>query len=464
MGSRSLKISLLAVLVIAGLAGAYLVFEGRFALRTATASVSRSLCGAAFISGVDPRRVFEEEQLPLMRAIGWAVRHRVNRVNREVSTTVFGSFSMRAVYRPGRGCLLVHDDGQVPDAAGAALSGPPRGEGPAIVRPATPGLRRALDLAFDEPDPAHPRHTKAVVVWHDGKLVAERYASGYGPDTRIWAHSISKSITHALVGILVQRGRLRPDQPVPIAAWRSGHASPRPITIDQLLRMTSGLPFDETGGALSLMNRMQFLHADMTAFAARTDPVNEPDRTWAYSNLGYMLLGRVIRDAAGGDAASVRNFMHRELFAPLGMDHTLVELDATGTPMAASQTYASARDLARFGQLYLDDGVVDGRRILPRGWVAYSHSQTLDTGYGAGFWINRVDGGKVPVWGMPWGISGLPESAYYARGAFGQYVVIVPSHRLVVVRLGISPHYGTDIGNVVSGVIDALPSSTPGVM
>jgi CubicO group peptidase (beta-lactamase class C family) len=138
------------------------------------------------------------------------------------------------------------------------------------------------------------------------------------------------------------------------------------------------------------------------------------------------------------------------------MAHTVIQADATGSLIGSGSIYGTARDFARFGQLYLDDGVVDGRRILPEGWVAYSHSQTLDTGYGAGFWLNSKDDTRVPVWHAPWGMPQVPKDMYYGRGAFGQYVVIVPSEKLVVVRMGISLWYGDHTGDLVASVIAAL--------
>jgi CubicO group peptidase (beta-lactamase class C family) len=446
MVSRGSKIVGGMMLILGVAVLGFQAMSGGDLFRTATNSVSRSLCGAIFISQVDPDRLFREEQLPNMRSIGWAVRYHVDRERRQVRTTVLGAFGAHAVYRPGLGCLLVHGEEAVPDVAGlsdasgaeASASADPMG--PGVVEPTDAGLRQAFDLAFSEPDPQNPRLTKGIVVLRDGRLIGERYAPGYGTQTPIWGHSLTKSVTNALVGILVRQGRLRVDQ-----------------RIDQLLRMDSGLPFDETGGPLNPMSRMFFLESDMARFAAKQPLVHAPGTTWAYSNLGYVLLSRIAMDAVGAhDAVAAERFMRDELFAPLGMRHAVVETDAVGTPVGSSHVYASARDFARFGQLYLDDGMAGGQRILPEGWVAYSRSQTLGTGYGAGFWTNLVNQGNIPVWDAPWGLPGLPKDTYFARGAFGQYIVIVPSERLVVVRLGISVNGGTGIAEVVARVIAAV--------
>ena len=456
MALRFLKITLVTLLVLL-LAGAIWIGTiGKDLFRTATGSVSRSLCATVFLARLDPDRMFAEEQLPMMRGIGWALHYEVDRARHEVRTSMLGGFTARAVYREGLGCLLAHGEGTVPEAAGFRTA-PIASAYPANrVEPTDPAIRHAIDLAFAEPDPSHPRLTKAVVVLHDGKLIAERYAAGYGPDTPIWAHSLTKSVVNALIGILVREGKLRLDQPAPIPAWRSPTDPHRAITVDQLLRMDSGLPFDETDGAISPMTRMLFLEPDMAAYAARTPLDHAPGTAWGYSNLGYVLLSRMIHDAAGGAASDAERFARSELFGPLGMRSAVIETDATGTPVGSSNIYASACDFARFGQLYLDDGVVDGKRILPEGWAAYSHSQTLKSGYGAGFWTNLVNEGSVPVWNAPWGMPQLPKDMYYARGALGQYVVIVPSEHLVVVRMGISIDYGTGTGDMVAAIIAAL--------
>jgi CubicO group peptidase (beta-lactamase class C family) len=190
----------------------------------------------------------------------------------------------------------------------------------------------------------------------------------------------------------VRQGRLRPDQPAPLAAWASPADPHHAITVDQLLRMDSGLPFDETDGPVNPATHMWFREADSAAYAARIPLAHPPGTAWGYSNLGFALpsklVGDATGDATGGTAVGAGDFARRELFAPLGMNHSVIETDAAGTLLGSGFMHASARDFARFGQLYLDDGVAGGRRILPGGWAAYSRSRTLDTGYGAGFWTN----------------------------------------------------------------------------
>jgi CubicO group peptidase (beta-lactamase class C family) len=445
-------------LLVLLLAASVVVWSRRDGLHVAAGSVSQSLCAAAFVSHVDPDRIYTEEQRPLMGGIGWAVRYVVDRSRHEVRSSVLGLFHARSVYRNGLGCVLaLGKDAAALPATAPSMPSTPDAFGPCVITPADPALRAALDLAFAEPDPARPRLTKAVVVLHDGRLIAERYAPGYGPETPIWAHSVTKSVTQALVGILVRQGRLRANQPAPIAAWSSPSDPRHAVTVDQLLRMDSGLPFDETTGPVNPATYMWFRAADTAAYAARTPLAHAPGTVWGYSNLGYALLSRMIGNAAGSTAVDAEAFVRNELFAPLGMNHSVIETDASGTLLGSGFMYASARDLARFGQLYLDDGMAGGKRILPEGWAAYARSQTLDTGYGAGFWINLVNKGSVPVWDAPWGMPQLPKDMFYARGAFGQYVIIIPSERLVVVRMGLSVQGGsTGIGDATAAIIAAL--------
>jgi CubicO group peptidase (beta-lactamase class C family) len=179
-----------------------------------------------------------------------------------------------------------------------------------------------------------------------------------------------------------------------------------------------------------------------------------PGTRWAYSNLSYALLSRVVWAKAGATPERVASFAARELFAPLGMRSAIMEFDGAGVPKGTNAMLASARDWARFGLLYLNDGMAGGRRILPEGWVDATRRQTLDSGYGAGFWLNVVD--TPNVWGRPWGMPGAPKDAYFARGYLGQFIVIVPSAKLVVVRMGVDRMPGGGIEDVGALVREAV--------
>lgn len=413
------------------------------AAQTATGLVSHQLCSAIFVSGLDPEQFYREAIEPMLSPGGFLFSHTVDRENAQVTARVAGVAESRAVYRAPLGCVLVHDALAPPVhvAAGSAAASllPPIAKRE-VVEAADPSLKSALARAFAEPDSAPHRWTKAVVVVHDGHVLAEGYAPGYGIDTPMAGWSATKSVTNALLGILVQQGHLKMDAPAPVAAW-AGAADPRhAITADHLLRMTSGLDIGQslTSGPLSMFDpsgQMLFVEPDMAAFAERA-PVNAaPGQKWNYTDANTLLLSRIVRDQAGGDAASVHAFMHRELFDPLGMEHATMELDASGTAIGSSHMLASARDWARLGMLYLNDGIVGGVRILPQGWVDYSATQTRGSemfGYGAGFWTNRGQGAAAN-----WRVSnGMPADSFMALGNFGQYVVIIPSKRLVIVRLG----------------------------
>jgi CubicO group peptidase (beta-lactamase class C family) len=199
---------------------------------------------------------------------------------------------------------------------------------------------------------------------------------------------------------------------------------------------------------------------DMAGFAERAPLKAAPGTWWNYTNGNTLLLSRLIRDDAGGNPAAVMAFAHRELFDKLGMRRLTLEFDEAGTPIGSSHMYATARDWAKFGLLYLNDGVVGGERILPAGWVDYSARQTPGSGtygYGAGFWTNR-GGGEGAAYRIA---HGIPADAFFARGSGGQYIIIVPSHRLVVARFGpaFTPRDDMDtVARLVADLIARLPA------
>ena len=315
-------------------------------------------------------------------------------------------------------------------------------------------LDRRLDHAFAGPEPEDLERTHAVVVVHRGAIVAERYADDVAPDDAFRSWSMAKSITAALVGILVRDGRLDIQVPIPVKEWAADDARCR-ITIDQMLRMVDGLRFREAealpGGGVRYYpdeenDVIQMLWGpgrdDVAAFAATLPKVAEPEERWNYNSGASNLLARLVAETVGGGADGMRAFMERELFEPLGMRTASPVFDAAGTFVGSAYCPCSARDFARFGLLFLRDGVWDGRRILPEGWADYVRTPSAVSGglYGAHFWT-------------------IPGSlgTFECHGAFGQRITICPKLDLVVVRVGqTAPH---KVGHVVAfnkAIVDAF--------
>ncbi|WP_305764653.1 MULTISPECIES: serine hydrolase [unclassified Bradyrhizobium] len=449
-------------LVLAALAAAGVVTRPDRAIRVATGVVAHNVCSKTFVSGLDPPTVFAETiERDGLRRLRPVLRMQVDRAARTVDASAAGLLASRAVFHDGLGCVLLH--GTEPyilksdiDALKVSKAPPLLREiaGPDIVQPSDPALKTALDHAFEEPAVPPLRRTKAVVVVHDGKVIAERYAGGIGIDTPLLGFSMTKSVINALIGILTQQGLVTPSMPAPIPEWRGDLR--REIEVEHLLRMTTGLALDETNSGFDPSSQMVYLHNDMAGFAVNAAVVAPPGSRWAYSSPTTQLLARIVRDAVGGPEQTLA-FAWRELFNPLGMRHVTLEFDASGTLQGSTYMLASARDWARFGLLYLNDGIVGGKRILHEDWVDFSAAATLDTDYGAGFWTNRSEHrnarARVRL--------GIPRDAFFASGDLGQRIVIMPSQHLVVVRLGDSVDPTGDIRGLARLVKDVIAAVRP---
>jgi CubicO group peptidase (beta-lactamase class C family) len=201
---------------------------------------------------------------------------------------------------------------------------------------------------------------------------------------------------------------------------------------------------------------MKFMESDMATFAESAGVETAPGSAWNYHDGNYLILSRLIRDAVGGTPGDFLRFAQIELFGPLGMRHVTIEFDGAGTPEGSTQMLASARDWARFGLLYLNDGIAGGKRILPEGFVNYSASPTPGAfvGYGAGFWTNRDNS-----FGARYRIEhGWPRDAFFAKGSIGQYVIVIPSQHLVIARFGRTVNWPLDadgVSRLVSDVVAA---------
>ncbi|MHC2623350.1 CubicO group peptidase (beta-lactamase class C family) [Bradyrhizobium huanghuaihaiense] len=464
--TRRRKIVLLtATIAAAGLALG--VARARDVPRIATGFVADILCSETFVSGLDPRRNFTEttDAMPGTNLITWAMEYRVDRVRKDVTVTLFGLGRSHAVYREGLGCTLEH-------GAGIAAVEPPADDrqpallpeiaAPSIVPPQSPELAAALDRAFTEPAQPPYRRTRAVVVMKAGRVIAERYADGIGPETPLLGFSMTKSVISALTGILVRQGKLKLDGPAPVAAWKDPDDPRHAITVDQLLRHTAGLALGSSleaslGSIFEPVNRMKFVETDMAAYAETIPLETAPGTAWNYHDGNSLILSHLIRIAAGGTPEAALRFAHRELFAPLGMRHVVLQLDGSGTIEGSGEMLAAARDWARFGQLYLDDGVAGGKRILPEGWVNYTATPTPNAwvGIGAGFWTNQGNsfGAKFRI------EHGWPRDAFFAKGTIGQYTIVIPSEKLVIVRLGRSPNWPPQADGVFDLVRDVVAAT-----
>ncbi|MBA4046940.1 MAG: serine hydrolase [Sphingomonas sp.] len=352
----------------------------------------------------------------------------------------------RAVYRNGRGCTIEPIGAARPVAANT-----PGRIGPAPANPAPWPLGDSLPRMAFAPIPAVGRamtggyggKTTGVVVLRGKSLIVEAYADGFGPYTAQRTWSVAKSITGTLVGIAVKERIVDVNAPPRIPEWADEPPtnSRRQITLDNLLRMASGLHSATAG------NRTDAVYFGGTAVTEEAVhwPIEvKPGTRFRYANNDILLAMRALRAALG--EVRHRDFPARALFDRIGMKHTIAETDWRGNYVSSSQIWTTARDLARFGLLYLDDGVWNGARILPVGWRSYVTTPSgpqpaSGFGYGATFWLMN----KVP---------GVPADAFSANGNRGQYVVIVPSRGIVLVRRGEDPaSNGFDIAKFTADVL-----------
>ncbi|MEO8926917.1 MAG: serine hydrolase, partial [Caulobacteraceae bacterium] len=306
----------------------------------------------------------------------------------------------------------------------------------------------------------------AFLIVQNGRLVFERYGQGHGPATRHIAWSMTKSVTQALAGVAVAQGKVDIDRPLKTAPG----ANPK-LTLRALLTLTDGLKWDEADYDPARSDATKMLYGpgrlDGAAYAAAKPQAFPPGTHWNYSTGAFQLAAAELQMNLFPDArtptarrATMAAWMRHGLFDPIGMASAVPEFDAAGTFVGGSFLYATARDFARFGELYRLDGVWKGHRILPNGWVEFARTPTIQPAYGAGFWL-EAKAGNSPASLL--GGAG-PMDTFSAQGHEGQVIAIVPSKALVVVRLGLMPDddpVWKAFAEWLTPVIDALPDTKP---
>jgi CubicO group peptidase (beta-lactamase class C family) len=308
-----------------------------------------------------------------------------------------------------------------------------------------------FDSAFAEPSKRPQRRTRAIVIVKDGKIVAERYADGFNANTILTGWSMAKTVTSALVGILVNENKLNINDPAPIPEWSNDER--KNITVSDLLHANTGLDWVEDYGNPSGATIMLYENKDMGKYAAQSKQKFKVGEKFLYSSGTTNIISRIIRERVG--EKDYHNFPYEKLFYRIGMLHATFETDAGGTFVGSSYILATARDWARFGLLYLNEGVWNGQRIFPEGWVKYSTTPASGAPlgeYGAQVRLNAGAPGKPEKRMFP----DVPTDAFWADGFEGQSVFVVPSENLVVVKLSLTHGSDLDENKFLSEVIKAF--------
>ncbi|GJM33385.1 MAG: serine hydrolase [Saprospiraceae bacterium] len=408
----------------------FLVLKPR--LPIGTGYVAKNLCSCVFVAERDAETSISDDLdfslLPYAKSM-------VNYEEKSVMSSLWGMATNKAIYREGLGCTLVADllesdirQQSLPSVRAVAAPADslywPQGEKMADTLPETidpVALKKAIDLAFM---PVAGGGARGVVVVYKGQLIAEKYAPGFDKNTRQLGWSMTKSITNALIGIQVQAGKLQLNEPVPFSEWQNDDR--RNITINNLLQMSSGLAWEEVYSKVSSATRMLYERGDMADFVINHPLKAEPGSLWEYSSGTSNLLCGLIRRQFN-DQQAYLDFPRQALFNKIGMRSAVLETDAAGTFTGSSYAWATPRDWARFGLLYLQDGLWNGERLLPEGWVKYTRTTApaSEGNYGAHFWLNSS--GEVP---------NAPLNMYSCQGFQDQRVFILPTEELIIVRLG----------------------------
>ena len=370
------------------------------------------------------------------------------------TSSVFGLKQRKAIYREGLGATLINDDFdvskpyEVPKRVKQVNNLPfPYGNNEpkdtVFANVDYAKLNNAVTNAFDTKGEKKKR-TRAILVIYKNKIIAEKYNTGFNKNSKILGWSMTKSITATLFGILQKQGKIDVSKPAPIADWANdGRAK---ITITDLLHMNSGLEWKEDYTKLSDVTQMLFLDTDMSQTQLKKPAEFKPNTHWYYSSGTTNLLSGILRKQFKTHQEYL-DFWYSALIDKIGMNSMLVETDMAGNYIGSSYAWATTRDWAKFGLLYLHKGNWNGEQIFDKSWAQYvaTPTNTSNGRYGAHFWLNA--GGHFPD---------VPKDMFYCSGYQGQMVAIFPSQDLVIVRMGLKEDPEFDFNGLLSGIVGSL--------
>ncbi|MEH6691206.1 MAG: serine hydrolase [Pseudorhizobium pelagicum] len=439
---RILKFAALALAVVLAGGLLWMLFSPPALLRVGAGYAAKMVCSNVFLNGRDPDDVLSVDVQapgnPLLRLMQVDVDHSSGRVQ---AAFLGGLAGNEAVDRAGLGCTVLPQGGPPEDIS---ITGAPAVDRPVESRwPEGKIAESDQSVAALLSDPAFTGDgMRALVVLRGGRIVAEAYGEGFSAESVLLGWSMTKTVNAAIIGTLINRNRMRMDETALLPQWQG---DPRAeISLADLLAMEDGLAFNESYGSVTDVTQMLYLEPDMAAFAADAPLRAEPGARFSYSSGSAVLLSRIWMDRLG-DAATALAYPREALFRPLGMDSAVMEVDAAGTFVGSSYMYATARDWARFALFLLRDGLWNGERLLPEGFVAmmaqpngtsegrYSQMQT---------WLPGPDETE------------LPEDTFFLQGHDGQTIAVMPSLDLAVVRLGLTPRRtGYDVVPLVREIV-----------
>jgi CubicO group peptidase (beta-lactamase class C family) len=417
-----------------------------------TGYAAKNLCSSVFVSGRDAKEV---ENLDLNFSFIKFTKNKVNIEDKSVVSRFLWGKS-KAIYRDGFGVTLLRDvkeeelrktkfpEGTDPDYMQDTIKWP---LGNIMPDTATGINKEKLNDIADKAvnQGAYNGNIFALLVMHKGIPVMEAYKPQFTNNTRFLSWSMAKSFTNALVGIMVRDGKLELEKPVGLPEWKDDERSK--ITLSNLLQMESGLEWNEDYGNRSDVTVMLHCEKDMGDYASE-QPYKYPAGThWYYSSGTTNIVTNLIQSKFP-TMQEYYAFAEKELFNKIGAPDAVFEVDASGTIVGSSYFYATARDYARFALLYMNDGVFNGNRILPEGWVKYSTAEAPGSNgqYGAFFWLNL--GKKIPS---------APEDMYSCNGHNGQFIFMIPSKELAIVVLGYSPAPNSiELSPLIGDILSAL--------
>ena len=412
---------------------------------------SKSLASGHFIDNRSQEMIEKEDNDIEMITLA---TNKIDEKGKFARSSVYGLKARKAIYREGLGVTLINDEFdlsgtyEVPKRNKLENSSPfPYGnkepKDSAFANVDYAKLNAAVANAFDEKGQKKKR-TRSVLVIYKDKIIAEKYDTGFNKDSKILGWSMTKSITSALFGILQKQGKIDIFKPAPIVEWANDDRSK--ITIANLLNMNSGLEWEEDYNKISDVTKMLFLDTDMSQAQLKKPAQFKPNSHWNYSSGTTNLLSGILRKQFKTHQEYL-DFWYSSLIDKIGMSSMLVETDMAGNYVGSSYGWATTRDWAKFGLLYLHKGNWNGEQILDESWINFTATPTNTSNgkYGAHFWLNAS--GKFPD---------VPKDLFYCSGYQGQMVAIFPSQDLVIVRMGLKEDPEFDFNGLLSGIIRSI--------